>query len=74
MIVWVQKCGPFSRKMYIIMSLVLLQARLIKAQIRITEFSGDSSVNSSDGSNYVQNSTFDRPKPKIGCSSSITNR
>ena len=26
---------------------------------------------SSDGSNYVRNSMFDRSKPKIGCSSSI---
>ena len=28
----------------------------------------------SDGSNYVRSSMFDRSKPKIGCSSSITNR
>ena len=29
---------------------------------------------SSDGSNYVRSSMFDRSKPKIGCSSSITKR
>ena len=37
MIVWVQKCGPFSQKMYIIMSSVVA-GKTFKAQIHITEF------------------------------------
>ena len=37
MIVLVQKCGPFSRKMYIIMSSVVA-GKTFKAQIHITEF------------------------------------
>ena len=33
---------------------------------------GPELLSNSDGSNYVRSSMFDRSKPKIGCSSSIT--